>query len=159
MKKVIALLVTVWMIVSILPACGSNNDADKKDEPAKADPAVVNLMDMYSVKDPEGLEYDQRVALYAPVLESDETYEAGRRQTFAVLYGKDGKGVYMYNVDIFDTEDSAKAYAETSDNGTVDGTAVVATSDAAFFTAMESYIPDLQTWIDNLMQSGLIEVE
>ena len=159
MKKVISLLMAVLMVACLLAACGNSNSAENSGKPSEADPTVVNLMDMYSVKDPDGVEYDQRVALYAPVLESDESYATGVRHNFAVLYGKDGKGVYMYSVDIFDTEDSAKAYAEDAGQGTVDGTVVVTTSDASFFATMESFVPDLQTWIDNMMMSGMVEVD
>lgn len=159
MKKVISLLMAVLMVACLLAACGNSNSDTNAGKNPDADATVVNLMDMYTVKDPEGVEYDQRTALYAPILESDESYATGARNTFVVLYGKEGKGVYMYTVTIFDTEESAKAYADEAGAGTVDGTAHVATSDADFFTTMESFIPDLQTWINNLMQSGMVEVD
>ena len=113
---------------------------------------------MYSVEDHEGVEYDQRTALYMPVLESDEHCADGARHLFAVYYGKDGKGVYMYSVEIFDSKESATAYQENTGAGEVDGVAYITVSDANFFTAMESFIPDLQTFIDNSMASGMIEV-
>lgn len=159
MKKVFAILLTAMMMVCLLAGCGSNNNANDKKEDAGEDKTVVNLMDMYSVKDPEGVEYDQRVALYMPVLESDENYAIGERHVFAVLYGKDGKGVYMYDVEIFDTEESAKAFQEEAGEGEVDGNVYISTADATFFTAMEAFIPDLQTFIDNMMMSGMVEID
>ncbi len=159
MKRLLALLMTALMLVGVLAGCGGD-PSDKKDGSGDAAGSTeVNLMDMYTVKDPEGVEYDQRVALYMPVLESDEEYAGGKRYVFSVIYSKDNKGVYMYNVDIFDTEESAKAYLEENGNGVVDGSAVVTESDADFFATMEAFIPDAQTWIDNMMASGMMELE
>lgn len=123
------------------------------------DSSTVNLMDYYTVTDPEGVDYDQRVALYMPILESDDHYADGCREMFTVLYGKEGKGVYMYNVEIYETEEQATAYMESAGNGEVDGTAYITTSDAAFFTAMESFVPDFDTWVNNMMASGMMELE
>lgn len=124
-----------------------------------ADPSVVNLKDMYTVKDPEGVEYDKRVALYMPMLESSEHYADGCRYMFSVLYGKEKKGVYMYSVEIYETKEQAVKYMETAKIGKVDGVAYVVTNDAAFFTKMESFIPDLETFINNLKESGMMELD
>ena len=184
MKKLIAVLLVAVMAVSLFAACSGNNDkpADPTEAPATEVPATevpatevpvtevpatpepepvdntVNLMDMYSVTDPEGVEYDKRVALYAPILESDENYASGQRYFFVVLYGKDDQGVYMYNVFIFDTEEHAAAYA-AENNCTADGKAAVSSNDASFFVAMSSFIPNFQAWIDNNLQSGMIELD
>lgn len=176
-KKVLALLMAIGMMMCLLAACSGEKDqgtssqvsssasdqtsssvADQTGSSA-AEASQVNLMDMYTVTDPEGVEYDQRVALYQPVLESDENYAAGQRDVFAVLYGKDGKGVFMYDVIVFDTADSANAYQKNAGSGQVDGTVYVKESGAELFAAMESYVPTFQTWIDNMMASGMVEVE
>ncbi len=154
MKKLFAVWMAAALLVCTLAGCGGKNP-----DGGAQDGSTVNLMDLYTVEDPEGVEYDQRVALYKPFLESDDHYADGAREMFFVYYGKDGKGVYMYNVEIFESEESAAAYLETAGVGEVDGKAYVATSDADFFAAMESFIPDLQTWIDNCMASGMIEVD
>ncbi|MGI6254733.1 MAG: hypothetical protein ACOYJZ_03775 [Acutalibacter sp.] len=177
MKKALTLLMAMAMMLCLLAACSGEKDqstnsqssssaADQSSSAATdqtsssaAEDSQVNLMDMYTVTDPEGVEYDQRVALYAPVLESDENYAAGQREIFAVLYGKDGKGVFMYDVIVFDTEDSANAYRQDAGAGEVDGTVYVKESGADLFAAMESYVPTFQTWIDNMMASGMVEVE
>ena len=188
MKRFIAMLMTLLLLLCVLPGCssfgqsaassGSNagsgntasaqSSADASSSASAAgsssasesgDGATVNLMDYYTVTDPAGVDYDQRIALYMPVLESDEHYADGCREVFTVLYGKDGKGVYMYNVEIYETEDQATAYMESAGNGEVDGTAYITTSDAAFFTAMESFVPDLDTWVNNMMASGMMELE
>lgn len=156
MKRLLVVWMAAVMLVYTLAGCGAKTPDGGG---AQSDSSVVNLMDMYSVEDPEGVEYDQRTALYMPVLESDELYASGARHVFSVYYGKEGKGVYLYAVTIFDSEESASAYQESVGAGEVDGTAHIGTSDADFFTAMESFIPDLQTWIDNSMASGMIEVE
>ncbi len=174
MKKLFALLMAAMMLVCMLAGCGEQkNNGNAQGEPNQGnvdtpqdetdpsgeDDSVVNLMDMYSVEDPEGVEYDQRVALYMPVQESDESYATGVRHDFAVLYGKENKGVYMYDVEMFDSEESATAFQEAAGEGTVDGTAYIAESDADFFAAMEAFIPDFQTYIDNMMMSGMVELD
>ena len=155
MRKIFAMILSAVMLLCMFAGCSAQG-GNETTQPA--DPTVVNLMDMYSVKDPEGLEYDQRTALYAPALEGNEDYQSGVRHTFAVLYGKDGKGVFMYDVVIFDSEATATAYKDAAGEGKVDGTVWVNETDATFFTAMESFIPNLQTWIDNMKASGMIEV-
>lgn len=171
------MLMTLLLLVCVLPGCSSSKGTASTSTPqgsastgsatasndaassASDDSSTVNLMDYYTVSDPEGVDYDQRVALYMPVLESDEHYADGCRETFCVLYGKEGKGVYMYNVEVYETEEQAAAYMESAGNGEVDGTIYITTSDEAFFTAMESFVPDLDTWINNMMASGMMELE
>ena len=188
MKRLIAILTTLLLLLCVLPGCSSSgkaatssgssagsgnaasaqSSADASGSAAASgssavsegsDSSTVNLMDMYTISDPEGVDYDQRIALYMPILESDEHYADGCRELFTVLYGKDGKGVYMYNVEIYETEEQATAYMESAGNGEVDGTAYITTSDAAFFAAMESFVPDFDTWINNMMASGMMELE
>ena len=178
MKRFIAILMTSLLLLCLLAGCsssgktatgsssstGSGNASSAAASGSSAaveggDSSTVNLMDYYTVTDPEGVDYDQRVALYMPVLESDEHYADGCREVFTVLYGKEGKGVYMYNVEIYETEEQATAYMESAGNGEVDGTAYITTSDAAFFTAMESFVPDFDTWVNNMMASGMMELE
>lgn len=158
MKKLLAILMVLMMTVGMLAACKAPAATDNGTE-AEAASNELNLMDMYTIQDPEGVEYDQRTALYAPTLESDENYARGVRHTFVVFYGKDGKGVYMYEVTVCDTPENAEAYKTLVDADKVDGNVVIVTSDAAFFTAMESFIPDLKTWIDNMSASGLMPLE
>ena len=76
-----------------------------------------------------------------------------------MLYGLDGKGVYMYSVEVYDTAADAEAYAAEQSSGEVEGNIFVSTSDAAFFTAMESFMPDLNAWIDSQMASGMMEID
>lgn len=159
MKKIFAILMSVLMLAGMLAGCGNQGTNGGDTKPKEGDASTVNLMDMYSIKDPEGVEYDKRVALYMPVLESDESYATGSRHVFVVLYGKDGQGVYMYNVEIFDSEESAAAFQAEAGNGKVDGTAYISESDATFFAAMAEFIPDFQTYIDNMMMSGMVELD
>ena len=156
MKKLISLVLLAVMSIAMFAGC-SGNVAPSEEKTAYIG-NKVNLYDMYTVTDPEGVEYDQRIALYAPVLESDDAYASGQRDLFVVFYGKDDQGVYMYTVMIFDTEANAAAFA--AEKGyTADGKAVINTSDATFFAAMSSFIPNFQTWIDNNKQSGMIELD
>lgn len=182
MKRFIAIFMTLLLVLCVLTGCSSSgktatssgnatsaqSSADASSSAAASgssaaaeggDSASVNLMDYYTVSDPAGVDYDQRVALYMPILESDEHYADGCREMFTVLYGLEGKGVYMYNVEIYETEEQATAYMESAGNGEVDGTAYITTSDAAFFTAMESFVPDFDTWVNNMMASGMMELE
>ena len=156
MKKLISLVLLTVMSLALFAGC-SGTGAPVGETTAYVG-NKVNLYDSYTVTDPEGVEYDKRVALYAPVLESDENYASGQRDFFVVLYGKDDQGVYMYNVFIFDTEEHAAAYA-AEHNCTADGKAAVSSNDASFFVAMSSFIPNFQTRIDNNLQSGMIELD
>lgn len=155
MKKLLAVLMVLVMATGMLVACKAPEATDNGKEASNE----LNLMDMYTIKDPEGVEYDRRVVLYAPTLESDENYALGLRHTFEVLYGKDGKGVYMYEVAVCDTPENAAAYKELAGFDKSDGNVAIDASDAAFFAAMESFIPDLQTWVDNLSMSGFTPID
>ena len=159
MKKLFAVLMAAVLLVCMLAGCGDSGENPQGGNSGNDDPTVVNLMDMYSVKDPEGVEYDKRIAYYMPVLEGSEDYARGLRNLFTVLYGKDGKGVFMYDVQIFDSEASAKAFQTEQGEGTVDGTAFIMETDAAFFAAMEAFMPDLQGWIDSFGQAGYIDLD
>lgn len=180
MKPVSAMVLTVVLASCVLmgcsassgstaapesPATSESSAAQQPEETVSAASAesgsadTVDLMGMYTVTDPEGVDYDLRVALYQPVLESDEDYASGMRYNFSVVYGKDGKGVYMYSVSVFDTAEDAQAYLDSAQNGTVEGDVYVNTNDATFFTAMESFIPDVNTWINNMQASGMMELE
>ena len=157
MKKLISAALLVILSVALFAGCSANNGASSGESTVYVG-NTVNLMDMYTVTDPEGVEYDQRVALYAPVIQGNDEYDEGQRELFVVLYGKDDQGVYMYTVMIFDTEAHAAAYA--AEKGyTVDGKAVINKNDASFFVAMSSFIPNFQTWIDNNKLSGMIELD
>ena len=156
MKRITVLLLALVMMACILPSCAS---AEESAPETTVDPAVVNLMDMYSVTDPEGVDYDQRIAMYMPIIESDEHYADGCRHMFVVIYGNEGKGVYMYSVEIYETEEQATEYMVAAESGEVDGVVYIVSSDAAFFAMMESFIPDLDTWLTNLMLSGMMEIE
>ena len=161
MKRFFSLLMAVLSVftITLLAGCSQGNPDNTSDPQDEQKENTVNLMDMYTVTDPEGVEYDERIALYMPVLESDpDSYNIGIRHLFAVLYGKEGKGVYMYDVQVFDTEEHAAAYAAEA-GATADGVVCVSTSDEAFFVAMESFIPDLATFVDNMKQSGMTEFE
>ena len=186
MKKFFAVLLVALMSLTLLVGC--TKPADKPADPTEApkatdapevteapateapevteeptaEPAAdntLNLMDMYTLTDPEGVEYDTRTALYMPFIEGNDEYASGQRHSFCVIYAKDGQGVYMYNVTIFDTEENAAAYGAQVPEAEIDGTAAIETSDAAFFQAMSAFIPDAQTWVDNLMASGYMELD
>ena len=136
-------------------------DAPVETEAPTEEPAadnIVNLMDMYTVTDPEGLEYDTRRVFYSETPEDDFFYGSGLRHSFNVIYGKDDKAVYMYSVSVFETEEQAAAYVEEEESGTVDGNCVISVTDTSFFEMMASMIPDLQGWIDNLITSGMTEI-
>ena len=141
MKKAFAFVLAAVMMLTLV-ACG-NADGQKDD--GKKNEHEVNLMDEYTVKDPEGVEYDQRVALYMPILESAEEYTTGARSSYTVLYGKENKGVFMTSVVIYDSEESAAAAQKSSD--------------ATFFTAMEEFFPDFQSWIDTMQQAGMTQLD
>lgn len=157
MKKAFAFVLAAVMMLTLV-ACG-NADGQKDD--GKKNEHEVNLMDEYTVKDPEGVEYDQRVALYMPILESAEEYTTGARSSYTVLYGKENKGVFMTSVVIYDSEESAAAAQKSSENANakVDGKAVITESDATFFTAMEEFFPDFQSWIDTMQQAGMTQLD
>ena len=184
MKKLIPVLLVVLMAAALFAGCSANSDkpADPTASPVTEAPATevpateapveteapteepttdntVNLMDMYTVIDPEGLEYDTRRVFYSETPEDDFFYGSGLRHSFNVIYGKDDKAVYMYSVSVFETEEQAAAYVEEEETGTVDGNCVVTVTETSFFEMMASMIPDLQGWIDNLTTSGMTEID
>ena len=188
MKKLICVLIVVLMAAALTAGCSGSTkpaeptsapvvtDAPATEVPATEVPATeapateapteepaaddtVNLMDMYTVTDPEGVEYDTRRVFHSETPEDDFFYGSGLRHSFNVIYGKDDKPVYMYSVSVFETEEQAAAYAEEEEAGTVDGNCVVGVTDASFFEMMASMIPDLQGWIDNLITSGMTEID
>ena len=190
MKKLIAVLIVVVMTVSLFAACSGNNnkpadptaapvtdapvteapatevpatEVPATEVPATEEPAVdntVNLMDMYTVTDPEGLEYDQRIVLYAEITEEyDETmYAAGIRHDFVVVYGKDNQGVFSYEVLVLETEEQAAEYAERNE-GTQDGVCAILESDASYFEMMSAFLPDLQAYIAMMVGMGMTELD
>lgn len=186
MKKIVSLLIAAVMVVALFAGCtGSNKPADPTAAPATEAPATdapatevpatevpvteapteepaadntVNLKDFYTVTDPEDLEYDVRKVFYSETTEDNFFYASGLRHEFNVLYGKENKGVYMYSVMVFETEEQATAYVEEEEAGTVDGNCVVTVTEMSFFEMMSSMIPDLQGWIDNLTTSGMTEI-
>lgn len=158
-RKAIVTVMMLCVLVSIFTACTNKNDNTGQKNLPKEESHEVDLKGMYTVKDPENVTYDTREALYKPYLKSDENYAAGARYTFVVIYGKDSKGQYMYTVEIFDTEENAKAYQKKSGKGVVDGKAVVITSDAKVFEKMEAFVPKVDNWINNLKESGMMPVK
>lgn len=137
-------------------ASGSSNSSTGKKQASE-----VNLKDMYTVKDPKGVDYDARYALYKPIIKSDEDYARGVRYTFSVIYSKANKGQYLYSVEIFETEKQAKAYlsSDGKGKGKVDGKAYVTESNADFFAKMAAYIPTAEDWVKNQKQSGMMDIE
>jgi len=155
-KKLTVTLLTLLMMVGALAGCASKSNESKA--PQKFD-SKVNLMDMYTVTDPEGVDYDARYAMYMPILENSEDYNSGARYMFTVIYGKENKGQYMCTVEIFETEDQALAYQAEAGCGTVDGKAYINENDATFFATMESFVPTVADWVSNQKQNGMMDIE
>lgn len=175
-RKVYAILMMLCILMGVFAACSKKNDNPTPTNvptnsptsaptnapttaPTDVPKNVVDLKGMYTVKDPEGVEFDTRYELYMPYLKTAEEYAAGDRYTFSVIYGKDKKGQYMYAVDIFETEQQATAFQKKSGKGTVDGKAVVVISKADFFAKMEALIPTVDDWVNNMKQSGMMPIE
>ena len=138
---------------------GSGDVDDPGMPEVTVDGSTINLMGVHTVSDPEGVAFDKRTILYMPILETDDHYADGARELFCIIYEKDTKGVYMINVELFETADQAAAYATAQKNGEAKGAAYENISNADFFIAMEAFIPDAKTWIDNMMLSGMMEIE
>jgi hypothetical protein len=158
MKKILSLMLVLVLSIGVLTGCaGKTNDGDKKDEPKKE--TSVDLQGNYTVKDPEGLEYDTRSAIYMPNIAGDGIYEKGGKVSYVVIYSLEKKGKYMFNVQVFDTEENAAAYQKEQGKGTVDGKVVVVENDENFFIQMESFMPTADDWINNMKQSGFMDLE
>lgn len=164
--KTVAMVMALVMVGSAMTACSEKKDDTKKqatdvkkDDSKKDQKNQVKLNDVYTVTDPEDVEYDKRVVLYKPLIEGTDEYSAGQREAFCVVYSKEDKGQFMYEVTSFDTKENAEAYQKQVKNSTIDGTVVISTSDAKFFASMESFIPNATTWTDNLKASGMMELK
>lgn len=158
MKKWIAVMLIAVLAVSLFACAGNQTKPVASEDASGKNP--VNLKDMYTVYDPEGVEYDQCTVLYAEITEEyDETmYAAGIRHNFCVIYGKDNQGVFMYEVSAFETEEQASAYAKKND-GKQDGAFVVTESDASYFSMMSAFLPDLQAYIDMMVSMGMTKLD
>jgi hypothetical protein len=142
-------------------AAGAQASVSSNSATGKKQASQVNLKGMYTVKDPNGVDYDARYALYKPVIKSDDDYAKGIRYIFSVIYSKANKGQYLYSVDIFETEKQAKAYmsSDGKGKGKVDGKAYVTESAADFFAKMAAYMPTADDWVKNQKQSGMMDIE
>ena len=154
MKKTIALLLIAVLAVSLFACAGSQQKPDASEDASGKNP--VNLKDMYTVYDPEGVEYDQRIVFYTEITEENDAtmYALGIRHDFVVVYGKDNQGVFSYEVVVLETEEQAAEYAGRN-NGKQDGAIVVLESDASYFEMMSAFLPDLQTYIDFMAGMGM----
>lgn len=154
MKKILSLMLVLTLLVGVLTGCDSkSNDSNSKKENS------VDLQGNYTVKDPEGLEFDKRTVIYKPSIEGDDEYDKGVRVSYVVIYSLDQKGKYMFNVQTFDTEEHAKAYQKEQGKGTVYGKVFVLENDENFFIKMESFIPSSDDFINNMKQSGFMDLE
>lgn len=176
--KFAAIVLALFLLVGTLAGCSSNAagtqsggsssstagaqaSVSSSSATGKKQASEVNLKNMYTVKDPSGVDYDARYALYKPVIKSDDDYAKGIRYIFSVIYSKANKGQYLYSVDIFETEKQAKAYmsSDGKGKGKVDGKAYVTENAADFFAKMAAYMPTADDWVKNQKQSGMMDIE
>ena len=151
MKKSVSLFLAAILFLCLLPSCGSSSSSAETKK-------TVNLMDQYTISDPAGVDYDQRRVFYERIKQDDNRYAIGLRTSFCVLYGKGEKGVYMYNVDVFDAPESAAAYMEVANGVEVDGKVCISKTDKDYFVKVERTYPNFQAWVDNLKESGMTEL-
>lgn len=153
MKKILSFMMVLVVLIGVLAGCNSKANNKQKKETS------VDLQGNYTVKDPEGLEYDSRTVIYKPNIAGDDVYEKGGKDSYVVIYSLEKKGKYMFNVQTFDTNENAVAYQKEQGNGTVDGKVVIVESDENFFIAMESFIPSPDDFINNMKQNGYMDLE
>lgn len=153
-----SLVLVLVLVAGVLAGCGTTSNGGNKTQKTKNEHSV-DLQGKYTVKDPEGVKYDNRIALYKPFINGDDMYKQGARYSYMVFYGLNGKGQYMYDVEIFDTKENAAAYQKANSKATLDGTAVVTKNDATFFVKMEAFIPTLNDFISNEKQSGYMDLK
>lgn len=156
--RIMSLVLVLVLLASVLAGCGKASNGGNKTQKTK-DEHSVDLQGKYTVKDPEGVKYDKRIAVYKPYIDGDEDYKKGARYSYIVIYSLKDKGQYMYTVDIYDTKEHAAAYQKENSKATLDGTAVVTKNDATFFTKMEAFIPTLNDFISNEKQSGYMDLK
>lgn len=163
MKKILSSMMVLVLLMGVLAGCaGKSNDGNKKVEPKKettVDQHSVDLQGNYTVKDPDGLKYDKRSVIYKPNVAGDEIYEKGGKVSYTVIYSLDKKGKHMFNVQTFDTNEKAAAYQKEQGKGTVDGKAVIVESDENFFIKMESFMPTADDFVNNMKQSGFMDLK
>ncbi len=178
MKRTLAILLSVVLTISLLAACtpADNNTEGTTTAPTSTAPTTtaptttapttapvvnntVNLMDIYTITDPEGVEYDERIVLYKTYAAGDGMYEEGYRYSFIVVYGKETAPVFSYNVDVFETADQAEAYKVLAEGGQTDGNVYYSTIAADFFAMMAAMIPDVASYIALQSDAGYAKLE
>ena len=162
MKKVLSLIMVLALLMGVFTGCaGKSNAGDKKGEPKKTsvDAHSVDLQGNYTVKDPKDVKYDTRSVIYKPNIAGDEIFEKGGKVSYVVIYSLDKKGKHMFNVQAFDTKEHAAAYQKEQGKGTVDGKNVIVESDETFFVKMESFMPTANDFVNNMKQSGYMDLK
>lgn len=178
MKRILAIVLTLVMLTAVLAACApaDNNTEGTTTAPTSTAPTTtaptttapttapvvnntVNLMDIYTITDPEGVEYDERVVLHMAYAAGDGMYEEGYRHSFIVVYGKETVPVFSYNVDVFETADQAEAYKVMAEGGETDGNVYYSTITADFFAMMAAMIPDVASYIALQTDAGYAKLE
>lgn len=184
MKRTLAIVLSVVLTLSLLAACipTDNNTEGTTTAPTSTAPTTtaptttaptttaptttapvvnntVNLMDIYTITDPEGVEYDERIVLYKTYSAGDSMYEEGYRHSFIVVYGKESAPVFSYNIDVYETADQAEAYKVLAEAGETDGNVYYSTVTGDFFAMMAAMIPDVASYIALQTDAGYAKLE
>ncbi len=179
MKRIVSILLSAVLVLGLMVACApaDNNTEGTTTAPTSTAPTTtaptttaptttapvvnntVNLMDIYTITDPEGVEYDERIVLHMAYAAGDSMYEEGHRHAFIVVYGKESKPVFSYNIDIFETAAQAEAYKVLVESGETDGNAYYSTITADFFAMMAEMIPDVASYIALQTDAGYAKLE
>ena len=151
MKRFLSLILALVMVMSLCVAVA--------EEVIEFDPETMVDLDGYIVADPEGVEYETRLALYRPVLPGEEEAEMGITDMYMIYYytGTDGKA--QISITVFETEEQAQAYQTAAEKGEVDGNVYISVLGEDFFIAMAAFMPDVNDMIGNMMMSGFMEME
>ena len=151
MKRVLSLILALVMTLSLCMAVA--------EEVIEFDPETMVDLDGYILVDPEGVEYETRLALYRPVLPGEEEAEMGITDMYVIYYYTGTNGKAQVSIMVFENEEQAQAYLETAQNGEVDGNVYISVLGEEFFIAMAAFMPDVNDMIGNMMMSGFMEVE
>lgn len=163
LKKLLALTLALCMILA-MTGCDMFTSGNETNPPADSDSlaAGVQITDGYTLPDPEGLDFDERVAMYADKNSEMVQFLAPQigatpEVIFNIIYGKDGVPVYYCECMAFSSEEDVQKYTATMEamgmELTVDGLTATYKKNAEEIEAEITMFKSMSVPVENTMES------